>query len=163
MTDNGPSYNTPKENFRAIRIFYIALVIGVVLFLLMALFIHNLNGPLYKEMIEYYKVLISIAVALALLCLFFASQGFKKGILGAKNVAGPLNNKLNYYRNLLIRYMALCELPAIFSVIIFLVTGEFWMLTITFVMLAAMLSVAPTPKRVITDLNLDWKEQKEIE
>lgn len=163
MTGNGPQYNTPKENFRAIRVLFSALVIGVVLFILMAVIIHRLNGPLAHEIKEYNRIFIGIAVALALICLLIASQLYRKGILAAKNLTGPLNNKLNNYRSFLVKYLALCEGPALFGVVIFLITGEFWVLAITGIMLMAMLSVAPTPKRVITDLNLDWKEQKELE
>ena len=163
MTGSGPQYNTPKENLRGIRVLFTALVIGVVLFILMAVVIYELNGPFAPEIKEYNRVFIGIAIALALVCLVIASQGYKKGIIAARNLTGPLNNKLNNYRSLLVRYLALCEGPALFGVIVFLMTGEFWVLVITAVMFMAMLSAAPTPKRVISDLNLDWKEQKELE
>ncbi len=81
----------------------------------------------------------------------------------ARNLTAPLNEKLNQYRSFLIKYLAFCEGPALFCIVVFIMTGDARILTIAAVLLVAMLAITPSKKRVVNDLNLDWKEQQELD
>jgi hypothetical protein len=74
-----------------------------------------------------------------------------------------LPDKLNQYRSALIIYIALCEGPALFGIILFFVTGNYLMFIITGITIASMLAKMPSRKRVVDDLTLDWKQQQELE
>ncbi|HEX5652664.1 MAG TPA: hypothetical protein VFX58_06300 [Chitinophagaceae bacterium] len=156
-------YQSPKENLKMIRVLFGALVAGVFLFLLMAIFINRVNGPLTTELREFSKYLPGLALSLSLICLFIAVLAYKKGVVEARNLTAPLNEKLNQYRSFLIKYLAFCEGPALFCIVVFIMTGDARILTIAAVLLVAMLAITPSKKRVVNDLNLDWKEQQELD
>jgi hypothetical protein len=112
---------------------------------------------------EYENIILTGGIAIALLCLMVARSRYHKGIVTAKNSLISLPDKLNQYRSSLIIFMALCEGPALFGIILFFVTGNYMMLIITGITIAAMLAKMPSRKRVAGDLALDWKQQQELE
>jgi hypothetical protein len=71
-------------------------------------------------------------------------------------------NKLNLYRDELIKFMALCEGAGLFSTIAFFLIGDYRLLIITGIAAIAMISKLPTAKKLVNTLNLDWKEQQEL-
>lgn len=162
MSQIQPTPGTPKEIMRGIRIFFIAIIAGAVFFAVVGLFIHQYNGLLAPEAKEYEKIFLTIAAVIGLVCLVAALNGYTKGIAAARE-PHSLKDKLNQYRVVLIRFIALCEGPALFGIIMFIITGNYNFFIVTAVMLAAMLSKAPTRKRVAEDLALDWNQQKELE
>ena len=66
------------------------------------------------------------------------------------------------YRSVLIRYLAISEGAALFSLIAFYLTGDHRLFLMTGIMLAAMLWAAPTTERIIATLNPDWQEQQDL-
>jgi hypothetical protein len=154
---------TPKEELRAIRIIFGAIIAGALIFALIVNVIHYIQGPLAPEAKEYAHFFLYAAAGLAAICLVIAMNGYNKGITVAKETLISLPDKLNQYRLSLVRYIALCEAPALFSIVAFFVTGNYLLFIITGIMIAAMLLKAPTLKRVTDDLGLDWKQQQELE
>jgi hypothetical protein len=102
------------------------------------------------------------AIALSLVCFMLARKGYNKGTGIAKDSLISLPDKLNQYRATLILYMALCEGPALFGIILFYLTGNYFMFIITAMMIAAMLAKAPARQRVVDDLGLDWQQQEQL-
>ncbi|MEI9908639.1 MAG: FAD-linked oxidase C-terminal domain-containing protein [Bacteroidota bacterium] len=154
---------TPKEELRAIRIIFGAIIVGVLLFGLIVNVINYMQGSLAPEAKEYAHFFLYAAAGLAAICLVIAMNGYNKGTTVAKETLISLPDKLNQYRLSLVRYIALCDVPALFSIVAFFVTGNYFLFIITVVMIAAMLLKAPTLKRVTDDLGLDWKQQQELE
>jgi hypothetical protein len=164
MTQPGSFQGTPKETLRALKILFAALVLGVCLFTLVVVIVNQLNGPVMEAKgLQYKNVFLLVAAILAGICLLAAHYLYNKRVTLTKNSALFLADKLNQYRATFILYLALCEGPALFSIIIFFLTGNYTVLIITAVMLTAMLVKAPLLKRIVTVLNLDWKEQQELE
>jgi hypothetical protein len=62
----------------------------------------------------------------------------------------------------MISYLALCEGPALFAVMAFLLTANYWFLLITVAMLTAMIFKQPTKQRVINELQLSSQDQQEL-
>jgi hypothetical protein len=163
MIEPGKPADTPKELLRAMQILCGALIIGVVFMTVIIVVLNLVNEPAMKDQGKEIKdILLYVAVGIALICLIMSRTRYNKKLLIIKNSVVSLTDKLNEYRAVLISYMAPCEGTALFSIIVFFMTGQFPALIITAVMLAAMVSKMPMQKRVISELNLDWKEQQEL-
>jgi hypothetical protein len=155
--------STPKQNLRASQILCLALMIGNLIFAAIISLLVATQGATMPQSEEYGDIFLYAALGIAALCVFFAVPGYNKRIATAKNRAGSLNDKLNLYRALLILYMAPCEFAALFAIIAFFLTGNYYLLGLVFVMLGMMLSRFPFKKRAISVLNLNWQEQQELE
>jgi len=162
MSDLQQSSSTYGKDIRAIRIFFNAILAGTIMFSLIAL---SLN--MMKQTISPFKdpenVILWVAIAMGLTCYAVARTGFNKSIAGAKDSLISLPDKLNQYRTALIRYVALCEMPALFGIILFFITGNYFMFIVTAIMIIAMVAKAPTRQRVINDLALDWQQQGQLD
>lgn len=154
---------TPKEILRAIRVFFGAIITGVVIFAVIIVVMIKLQGQMMYEGEEYQDVFLYVLGAVAAVCWIVAVNTYNKGIMAAKDSLIPLSDKLNLYRGALIRYVALCDGPAIFGIIVFFMTANYIALGVTGIMIIAMLAKTPTLKRVVDDLALDWKQQQELE
>ena len=164
MTEPVNTKTSPKETFRAIRILCLALVIGAVIFALIIIGLNLVIGPAMPEDGRQYNTIFLAAVTgVSILFTIPALKIYKNGIVAIKNSRKPLTGKLNDYRNMLIQYMALCEGPVLFSIIVFFLTGDYRILAITAVILLAMLSRFPQKRKMMTELELDWKEQQDLE
>lgn len=164
MTSKTPQLPTnPKEALRGMRIFTIALLVGMGIFASLAFLFVNFQGPAFSEektVIE--DIFIGAAILMAVVCQFFAHTLFRKKLTETKNSNLSLLDKLNQYRASLILYLALCEAPGLFSVILFFLTGKYIFLIITALMGLFMFYKFPTTSKIINDLELDWKDQQEL-
>jgi hypothetical protein len=154
---------TPKEILRSLRVFFGAIITGAVVFAIIMVVVIKLQGHVMPETEEYQSIFLYVAAGLATLCWLVAVNQYNKGIAAAKDSLILLPAKLNLYRSALIRYVALCEAPALFGIIVFFMTANYIALGITGVMIIAMLAKTPTLKRVADDLSLDRKQQQELE
>ncbi len=156
---------TARENLRATRIIGRAMIIGVSFFALVILLLNIFQTGAILDPAETAKsqlFFLIMAGVMGLFCFYIAFTGYQKKIAEIREMSGTLSDKINVYRATLVRYMALCEAPAILGIIIFFLTGNFIFFSITGLMLAAMLWKSPGEKRIIAELNLDWKEQQEL-
>ena len=164
MTGPVNTDTSPKANLRATRILCLALIIGATVFALIIVVINQVSGPIMPaEGLQYKMTLVWAVTIVAVLCILRAILIYRKGIAAIKNSVNTLNDKLNQYRAVLIQYMALCEGPALFSIIVFFLTGEYIVLGITGIMLAAMLLRLPQKKKISDELALSFQEQQELE
>lgn len=153
----------PKEMLRAMLVFSAAMVIGVFIFMLITVFVIQVKASSGSVFREYQDIIIWIMAAISLICLVVARVPFNKGIKAAKNSLNPLSDKLSQYRNSLIRYMAICEAPALADIIVYMLTGNFIFLVFASVLLGCMLAAMPIKRRVVSALELDWQLQQELE
>jgi hypothetical protein len=161
MTGGQPSYTDPKTNLRATRIFFGAMIAGVTLFALVVIGLYK-TGGLVPNLPGFDGIVRAIVATVAGICLLIAWTGYRKSSEAAKNLTGSLNDKLNNYRSFLTRYMALCDFPALFSIMAFFLTGDYLLLGVTGILVLAMLLVTPTKNRVSEMLGLDWNEQSQL-
>jgi hypothetical protein len=148
-----------KEHIRSMRIIFAVLVTGVIIFALIVAGVNYVDGPVMSAGIEN-NIITGITVIIAIICLAVGNMMFKKGVAATRNLTGSLNHKLGIYRSLLIRYMATCEAPAIFSILMYALTADARALAITVIVLIAMWMARPTDKKITQDLELDWKDQE---
>ncbi len=164
MTEPVNTKATPKAGLKAIWILCFALIAGATVFALLALLVNLLKGPsIPAPGNESGLIFPAVVAAIAIICTIRAAMVYRKGIAAIKNSIAPLNNKLEQYRSVMILYMALCEFPALFSIIIFFVDGYYPVFAITALMLLAMLLRMPQKRKIIRELDLNWQEQQELE
>lgn len=163
MTEAGKQPTTISDSLRSMRILSAALMIGVTLFAIIISFLILQSGPVMDaEGLQYKDIFFYVSVGLAIICFFIARALYTKKKIIVKNAPISLLDKLNQYLSALILYMAPCEGAALFSVVVLFLTGNFLLLIVTGLLLAAMFSKFPWPKRIISELELDWKQQEEI-
>ena len=153
----------PSQAIRSFKILVGALMIGMSFFALIILLLNQVNGPVMPPGPDNINtIFLLIATGLAIICLLAAFMGYNSRMKAIRNSVISLGDKLNQYREALIRYMALCEGPGLFSVIVFFLTGDYMVLIITGVLLIAMFARFPQKQKIIDELALDWKEQQEL-
>lgn len=155
----------PKSKVKVLRIVTLALVTGVVIFALIVVgLVQAIEPPLLpEEDLPGPDTGLYVAAGAGLLGLVMAFTLFNKKMNGIALMEGSLQEKLSRYNSTLILFMALCEGPALLSVIILFLTKQYAVLVVTAVMVAAMLSKLPTKAKVIELLKPDWEEQQQLE
>lgn len=154
---------TPKKHLKITMVLFAAIVTGILLFMLVALFINHTSGPLLPRFNKYTTVLVGATTILSMLCWLAGRRLFQKGTMAAKDSLKPLNDKLNAYRLSLVKCLAIVELAVILNILLFLFTGNFVFQVYGAVLLGFMLAIAPVKRRVNSQLELDWEQQKELE
>jgi len=150
-------------NLKILRILAIAMIGGVMMFAGVIIAVRESNSFSIKEIQPYAAYILGILAGIALTCYFLARVIYKKKIEAARNSTLTAKEKLNQYRGALVIYMGLCEAPAMLSVILFMLTGDYLLYVIVLLMLAAMAAKFPTRQRVIDALGLDWNEQEALQ
>ena len=144
-------------------VLFASIVVSVLLLMLIAIFISQTKSVLVPELSKHKTLFTWSMAALSIICFLAAKRVFNKGIAAAKNSLNPLNDKLNQHRSALIKYLAICEIPALLSILLFLFTGDFVFQVYAAIFLGFMLAMTPVSRRVAASLELDWQQQKELE
>lgn len=153
----------PKENLRTMQVLTATLLIGIIFFGGIVIILLSVKGHLLdNEPLLFSEILLYCAIGLAAFCYFFARTIYNKKLETLKNSALPLADKLSQYRALLVLYLACCEGPALFSIVVLYLTGNFLVLIITITMMMAMAVKFPFTQKIISLLNVDWVEQQDL-
>jgi hypothetical protein len=154
--------STPKKNLKATMILFLAIVVGIFLFMLVAIVIGQARGPLMPDLNKHHTTIAIVMAVISFGALFFGRQLYSKGVMEAKNSINPLNEKLNMHRSALIKYLFICEMPVFLSIIIFMLSGNFIFQVYAAVFIGFMLTVMPTRKKVTEELGLSSQERQEL-
>ena len=153
---------TPKKNLKGTFILFLSIVIGIFLFMLVAIIIGQNKGPLMPALQKNYRLMVIITAAVSIVCLYFARSLFAKDMEAAKNSINPLNEKLNQHRQSLIKYLLICEMPVMLSIILYLLCANFVFQVYAGIFLGFMLTMTPTKKKVAEQLGLSGMEVQEL-
>ncbi len=162
--DNKPAgISGIKEELRGIRILAAALIIGVIIFSIITVVINQINGAfLDHEIMSVRDYLLPFMSLLALLALLVARTQYQKQIRAIREGNDALRDKIIKYRVAIVRYMAICEGMAMFSIILFLLSGIYLLLIVTGTMLLLMVARLFAIKGLANELELNWQEQQEL-
>ena len=153
---------TPKKNLKGTFILFLSIVIGIFVFMLVAIIIGQTRGPLMPALNKNYRLTVIITAAVSIVCLYFAKALFAKEMEAAKNSINPLNEKLNLHRQSLIKYLLILEMPVMLSIILYLLCANFVFQVYAGVFLGFMLTMTPTKKKVAELLDLNGVEVQEL-
>jgi hypothetical protein len=161
MISKPPVAGTAKEDLRIMRILSLSMVVTVIIFAGFSLYLVNAR-VIEPALAEYRVMILWIVAGITAVAVYFATTRFSKEIRQARETDITLRDKLVHYRASLIKYFAFCEAPALFAVVMFMLTGEYILFAIGALALVAMIFKIPTPGKLKNELQLDWKEQEEL-
>lgn len=161
MNQSSSVPGNPREQVRAIQVFFFSIITGAVFFTIIAAVVRAGEEP--GRLAAYADTFLYITGAVAAICLLVAIAGYKKSMAAAKDSLIPLQEKLKRCRLAFIRYIAFCEGAALLSIMIFFLDNDYRVFIVTGIAIIAMFLKLPTRRRIIDDLSLDWKDQQEFE
>lgn len=152
----------PKGNdFRALQVLHGALLAGMLLLGVVSTFLIISHGP-YVQLGSFEKTLQIIVVLLSVGGTAAGFTLFNKKIQ-AISPMDPVKDRLNAYRAAAIVRWALIEMPTLFSLIAFLLTGNYAFLALAIALLLVFAVVRPAKMMIIYLLKLTEKEVSELE
>lgn len=158
MAQNG---QTSKEYFSTMTIIHAGLLMAQVVFGVIAYFLKT-NGMFQSNGDEVSGILMIIVPAVVvggIAASYFIS---KQQIPGIKS-GNDLKEKLAGYRRLLLIKLALLEMPTLFAIVCYLITGKFFCLALAGLGLAIFFINRPTLNGLAMDLELNPSERKTLE
>jgi hypothetical protein len=152
----------PKGNdFKALQVLHVALLTGMLMLGVVSTFLIISHGP-YVQLGTFEKTLQIIVVLLSIGCTAAGFTLFNKKIQAIPPM-DPIKDRLNAYRAAAIVRWALIELPTLFSLISFLLTGNYAFLALAIALLLVFAVVRPAKMMIIYQLKLNEKEVSELE
>lgn len=141
--------------FKSLKIVHIALVIGVVFFALISILLQIKGfGTVDQEINNGLLLIVSIFTVFGILG---SNLIFKKKLSGIREKSS-LKEKMEEYRSALIFKLALIEGPTFFSVIAYLLTGNYIFLGMVLILIIVFLIYTPKQSKFINDLELTKSE-----
>jgi hypothetical protein len=146
---------TTQQYFKALTILHFALVIGLVLFSIIAYVVHGAgafdNNATLSAIFQY------MVPVLAFLGIAAGNVLYKKQVNEIKKKVG-LAEKLNAYRGPFTLRDALLEGPALFAIIAYLLCGNTLLLGVAVLLIVVFILIRPTKNVLIKDLELSSPE-----
>jgi hypothetical protein len=147
-----------------LRIVYFALAMGIVLFMLVSIAIHSLNGPLAETDIsptQRTPFLITLIVLTG--ATFMAYKAIIPKKLDAIKALPTLDRKLAAWRELCVLQGALIEAPAFFAIVLFILLGVYALMVWPIAGIGLFWLSQPTRNRLISEVNLSSIEIDEFD
>lgn len=146
----------PRSAVKMLTIIHAGLIAGVVLFTLVTFSITPQRGFSFAT-----DPFVIIDIILPVFGIVVGNLVYKT--LVAKIPSDKsLNQKIAAIQAASIVRFALLEGPSLFSIVVYMLTGNLLFLMILALVLAYFISVRPSRNKVIEDLNLDYNEQAEL-
>lgn len=147
---------TIPEYFKSMNILHLAFIAGPSMFLLAGAYLNMESGfSLHTDgdVVLFGSVLLAVIAGT-----ITAEIALSKNRLAAIKEMDSMSEKLNHYRALFIIRVALAEGPALFSVILFIITGSAWFALAALPMLLLVVSRKTSKEKLRTELELTIKE-----
>lgn len=152
---------TVIKPLQAITLFFYSTIIGTSLVAIVLYFVRDIADlEIRGENIKEIALIASIIIAG--ICFFLANRLYQKGVAEAKSYGMPAKEKIAKYLAAFMKYMLSCEVGAMISFIAFFVTGNEYCIIPGVVMVACMFLKRPSRARIFNELEMDTKEQMEV-
>lgn len=149
-----------KEYFRSLRMIHLGLMLGQAFFMVITIIL--IESGLYevemKELVTPLAGFLYIAGGLSALASHFVFKA-KLRIAREKDV---FYEKMGDYRAALVVRYTLLEGPSFCGLVFFLLTGYYWFLAFSLVIVAIFILIKPTSLKAETDLKLNPDEVQKI-
>lgn len=152
--------NPQSSDIRAIRIVYIALMLGVAFFLLIAFILTLKTGPLGGNDPFFEQVLLIVSTLMAILSIPSGMIIFKNQTANIHDI--NLAEKFSAFRSAMIIRAATMEGAGFFFVVCVVLTGSKISMIETLVVLAVMFLYFPTNTRLADEMKHDLQEIERI-
>lgn len=152
---------TNQLNIKTLRIIFFAFIAGLLMFSLVSTVV--VNNQVIPQLTEDLKAIFLIIIAIMSVSnIFIGKIIFNKRIEQAKTKL-DFNEKLNIYMSANIIRFALIEGVALFSIICFMLMGDWIFLAVTAVLIVFFITLQPTIERCAMDLELTLDERELLE
>ncbi|RYG25102.1 MAG: hypothetical protein EOO01_42925 [Chitinophagaceae bacterium] len=153
---------SPEKVLRATRLIFVAIISGMILFMLVSLFINQSAGPLSLSLKEEGNWPAWIVGIISGAGFIWGRRLFQATLKTAKDSLKPLEEKLKDHRSALVRYLLIGDIILVLNSVFFLLVGDFIYQMYAAIIVGAMLAVTPLKRRLISQLELDASEQTKI-
>ncbi len=151
-----------KENiFKVLQLLHRAMLAGMILFSIIGVYI-SVTGQIKHVETATGKVL---QVAVIVIAFLFAGVGFylfNKRVQATDNLTTAME-RMAVYRSAAILRWAMIEVPVMFAIISFVLTGNYAFLAFAVVLMFLFLYVAPTKNKIVQQLQISEKESRQLE
>ncbi len=149
MTNENFSLN---EAIKINLIIWVALIMGMLFFAAISVFLVTSGGVKINQ-IEQFTTLIYIVPSFAIMSVFAGFFMFKKKLTAIREKTDVITKISEYHAALIIRW-ALLEGAAFFSIVSYLLTGNYILLGIAVVIITIFILIMPSRVRLETDIEL---------
>lgn len=147
-----------KSEIKSLRVLYLALLTGQVLFVIISFVVVKFNDALPVNE-NFSRVLQIIALGVAAAAFFIGYNIFKKRIKGIHEAGYiTMERKIEQYRAVSIMRWALMEGSTLFSIIGFIITSNYAFVILAALMLFFFAGLNPTKDKLVRDLQLKKSE-----
>lgn len=153
-----------KGYFRQLRLLHTALLVGQLIFAGLIFYLTYTMGAIRKGDDSLERILQVVAVLLSIACLVIGYKRYNGSLRALRSATStPLEERIMKYRVATIQWWALLEMPALFSLVGYFITGN-----IAFLILAlfhTMVFAMSMPKKEVIALllNLNQAETAQLE
>lgn len=139
-------------DYRALSIVTIALMGGVVFFSIVATIIHFIQGAFItdKDLENTFFVTVLIIAAIVIIVTRII---YNRRVNSLMEMNSSSREKLDIFRVITITHMALCEMPAMLSIVVFICFGNFLFFLPVAMALVEMFKKFPTQQRIESAVN----------
>lgn len=152
--------NTQSSDIRAIRIVYIALLLGITFFLLIAFVLNLKAGPLGGNDPFFEQVLLIVSTLMAIVSIPSGMIIFKNQTENIHDM--NLAEKISVFRSAMIVRASMMEGAGFFFVICIILTGSKISMIEAIIVLAIMILYFPTNTRLADEMKHDIREIERI-
>ena len=151
----------PRPNdLKAIRILYLAMLAGQVLFALIVTVL--VEADMLSNGINSLTPILQVAVILIAAVTIPASFFLFRKRLSEINPEENLGKKLEKYRAALILRLALCQMPSMFAIIAYFISTNRSFLWMIIILISNFLFIYPGRDKIISQLQLNSSEQSSL-
>lgn len=155
-----PNFETTPESYlKTLSLIHLALLAGLVLFMIVTIISQKQTYFDYKNTGDVYIIVVPVMAIAA----FFTGRFLFKQQLSALDKKNSLKEKLMGYQGASIVRLAFLEGAALFGIVAFLLTGNFFELLISLLLVLYFLMLKPTKEKVMSDLNLSTEQKHQFE
>ena len=149
-----------KQELKTVKLVHFALIAGVLLFLIFAIFINQFQGPFIGEDEELMLILLIAANVLTISSIVGGQFVFKKRINDIETYDLPV--KLKKYRDVMIVRSATLEAPAFFFIVCYLLFGTSIFLFEALACFILLTVFFPSNFRIAKEIKHDLRELESI-
>ncbi|MFV0605764.1 MAG: hypothetical protein ACK5NK_07985 [Niabella sp.] len=146
-----------QQYFNGLYVMQVAFIIGLFLFTMIMIFLRltggagAVNGSLNGSL----QILVPLIFGICVLAAYFI---YRKKCFRLKKKE-QLNEKLMAYRGIFVMRSMLLEAPAIFSIIAFMLTGNYLFVGITATSILLFIVLLPSKEKIANDIDLNTEDR----
>ena len=150
---------TSKAYFQSLSILHATLIIGLLAFAGISIYLNTTIKPIAQDLIVPFLVIAPLLAISGILVGYYIANIRLKSIKSKSTLA----EKLQDYKGVLILKYASIEGPAMFCIVAYLLTADYKLLGIGFIIFLFLFMNKPSKFRAISDLELTGSERDRLE